>query len=69
MFGYPVEIQGKIICSKFKGVFDHSFVGFNGKQVLEVLFFNILRSIGVLGEGGFNRLVGKDQSIRIIRGC
>ena len=45
-----MEVQGNIIYSKFKGIFDHSFVGFYGKQVLEVFFFNILRSIGIFGE-------------------
>ena len=64
-----MEVLGKIICSQFKWVFDHSSIGFNGEQFLEILFFNILGSIGAFGEGGFNKLVNRDQSIRIIRGC
>ena len=69
MFGYLVEIQGKIFCSKFKGVFDHSLVGLDRKQVLAILFFNITRSNGISGKSGLNRMISNDNSIWIIGGC
>ena len=39
------------------------------KKVLAILFFDILRSIGASRKSGFNRLVGRDYSIWVIRGC
>ena len=64
-----MESQGKIFCSKFKGVFDHSPVGLDRKQVLALLFFNMTSSIGISRKNGLNKMVSNDNGIWIIGGC
>ena len=56
----------EIAFSKFKRIRNGDSVGFNIEQVLEVLFFDVLRVIGIFGKSSFNRLVNRGYVIRVI---
>ena len=56
----------EITFNKFEGIRNWDSVGFNTKQGLEILFFDILRVIGISGKRSFNRLVNRGCSIRVI---
>ena len=51
--------------SKFERIKNCDSIGFNTKQVLEILFFDILRVIGIFGKSSFNRLVNRGYGIRV----
>ena len=56
----------EITFSKFERIKNRDSVGFNIKQVLEILFFDVLRAIGISGKSSFNRLVNRGYGIRVI---
>ena len=56
----------EITFSKFERIRNGDSVGFNIKQVLEILSFDVLRVIGIFGKNSFNRLVNRGYGIRAI---
>ena len=56
----------EITFSKFERIRNGDFVRFNIKQVLEILFFDVLRVIGIFGKSSFNRLVNRGYGIKVI---
>ena len=56
----------EITFSKFERIRNGDSVGFNIKQVLEILFFDLLRATGISGKSNFNRLVNRGYGIRVI---
>ena len=56
----------EITFSKFERIKNGDSVGFNIKQVLEILFFDVLGVIGIFGKSSFNRLVNRGYGIRVI---
>ena len=56
----------EIAFCKFERIKNCDSIGFNTKQVLEILFFDILRVIGIFGKSNSNRLVNRGYSIRVI---
>ena len=66
MLKNPVKSWREIAFSKFERIKNCDSIGFNTKQVLEILFFDILRVIGIFGKSSSNRLVNRGYSIRVI---
>ena len=56
----------EITFSKFERIRNGDSVGFNIKQVLEILSFDVLRVIRIFGKNSFNRLVNRGYGIRVI---
>ena len=56
----------EITFSKFERIRNGDPVGFNIKQVLEILSFDVLRVIRIFGKNSFNRLVNRGYGIRVI---
>ena len=56
----------EITFSKFERIRNGDFFGFIIKQVLEILFFDVLRVIGISGKSSSNRLVNRGYGIRVI---
>ena len=69
IFRNPMKVQRKIILSKFLEICNHSPVGFNRKQVLAILFFDITGSIGISWKSSLNGMNSNGNRIWIIRGC
>ena len=61
-----MEHWREITFSKSERIRNGNSVGFNIKQVLEILFFDVLRVIGIFGKSSFNRLVNRGYGIRVI---
>ena len=59
-----MKLWREITPSKSERIRNGGSVGFNIKQVLEILFFDVLR--GIFGKNSFNRLVNKGYGIRVI---
>ena len=60
MFWNPMEIWRKLTGGKPKRVSDGGPIWLYGEQVLDILFSNILGSIGSIRVNSFNRLVNSD---------
>ena len=56
----------EITFSKFERIRNGDSIGFNIKQVLEILSFDVLRVIRIFGKNSFNRLVNRGYGIRVI---
>ena len=54
----------EITFGKSERIKNRDSVGFNIKQVLEILFSDVLR--GIFGKNSFNRLVNRGYGIRVI---
>ena len=61
-----MKLWREITPSKSERIRNRGSVGFNIKQVLEILFFDVLRVIGIFGKSSFNRLVNRGYGIRVI---
>ena len=66
MLRNPVKPCREIAFSKFERIRNWDSIGFNIKQVLEVLFFDVLRVIGIFGKSSSNRLVNRGYSLKVI---
>ena len=66
MLRNPVKPCREIAFSKFERIRNWDSIGFNIKQVLEVLFFDVLRVIGIFGKSSSNRLANRGYSIKVI---
>ena len=67
MLRNPLKSWREIAFSKFERIRNCDSIRFNTKQVLQILFFDILRVIGISGKNSSNRLVNRSYSIRVIR--
>ena len=57
MLQYPMKFRREITPSKSERIKNRGSVGFNIKQVLEILFFDVLR--GIFWENSFNGPVNR----------
>ena len=60
-----MKLRREITLSKSERIRNRGSVGFNIKQVLEILFFDVLR--GIFWKNSFNGLVNRGYGIRVIR--
>ena len=61
-----MKLRREITLSKSERIRNRGSVGFNIKQVLEILSFDVLRVIRIFGKNSFNRLVNRGYGIRVI---